>query len=128
MYWVRILAIRRAHIRLVTGCAKQWSAARDSVAQLVGAESDQIVFMGSGTEVNNTVFHSVVQRAPTGKRVRIVTTTVEHSSIVKMNDYLSARGVEVVSVPVDRCGQLVWEALDEAVTPDTDSGFRAVGK
>ena len=94
--------------------------AREAVAQLVGAESDQIVFMGSGTEANNTVFNSVVQRAPTGKRVRIVTTTVEHSSIVKMNDYLSARGVEVVSVPVDRYGQLVWEALDEAVTPDTD--------
>ena len=49
-----------------------------------------------------------------------MTTTVEHSSIVKMCDYLGARGVEVVSVPVDRCGQLVWEALDEAVTPDTD--------
>jgi len=95
-------------------------AAREAVAKLVGAEADQIVFMGSGTEANNTVFYSVVQRAPTGKRVRIVTTTVEHSSIVKMNDYLSARGVEVVSVPVDRCGQLVWEALDEAVTPDTD--------
>ena len=94
--------------------------ARDSVAQLVGAESDQIVFMGSGTEANNTVFNSVIQRAPTGKRVRIVTTTVEHSSIVKMCDYLSARGVEVVSVPVDRRGQLVWEALDEAVTPKTD--------
>ena len=95
-------------------------ASREAVAQLVGAESDQIVFMGSGTEANNTVFNSVVQRAQAGKRVRIVTTTVEHSSIVKMNDYLSARGVEVVSVPVDRCGQLVWEALDEAVTPDTD--------
>ncbi|MYC15411.1 MAG: cysteine desulfurase [Gemmatimonadetes bacterium] len=95
-------------------------SAREAVAQLVGAEPDQIVFMGSGTEANNTVFNSVVQRAPTGKRVRIVTTTVEHSSIVKMCDYLGARGVEVVSVPVDRCGQLVWEALDEAITPDTD--------
>ena len=95
-------------------------AAREVVANLVGAESDQIVFMGSGTEANNTVFNSAVQGAPTGKRVRIVTTTVEHSSIVKMNDYLSARGVEVVSVPVDRCGQLVWKDLDEAVTPDTD--------
>lgn len=94
-------------------------AAREAVAQLVGVEADQIVFMGSGTEANNTVFNSVVQRAKK-KWVRIVTTTVEHSSIVKMNDYLSARGVEVVSVPVDRCGQLVWEALAEAVTPDTD--------
>ena len=93
---------------------------REDVAKLVGAEADQIVFMGSGTEANNTVFNSVVQRAPTGKRVRIVTTTVEHSSIMKMCDYLNARGVEVVSVPVDRCGQLIWEALDEAVTSDTD--------
>ncbi len=95
-------------------------AAREAVANLVGAEADQIVFMGSGTEANNTVFNSVVQRAQTGKRVRIVTTTVEHSSIVKMNDYLSARGVEVVSVPVDGFGQLDWEVLDKAVTPDTD--------
>ena len=95
-------------------------AAREAVAKLVGAEADQIVFMGSGTEANNTVFYSVVQRAPTRKRVRIVTTAVEHSSIVKMCDYLGARGVEVVSVPVNRCGQLVWEALDEAITPDTD--------
>ena len=95
-------------------------ASRDAVAELVGAEADQIVFMGSGTEANNTVFNSVVQRAPMGKRVRIVTTAVEHSSIAKMCDYLSARGVEIVSVPVDRCGQLVWEELDEAVTPDTD--------
>ena len=99
---------------------EEMGAAREAVANLVGAEADQIVFMGSGTEANNTIFYSVVQRAQTGKRVRIVTTTVEHSSIVKMNDYLSARGVEVVSVPVDRYGQLVWEALDEAVTPDTD--------
>ena len=95
-------------------------ASRDAVAELVGAEADQIVFMGSGTEANNTVFNSVVQRAPMEKRVRIVTTTVEHSSIVKMCEYLGERGVEVVSVPVDRCGQLVWKALDEAVTPDTD--------
>ena len=95
-------------------------ASREAVANLVGAGADQIVFMGSGTEANNTVFNSVVQRAPKEKRVRIVTTTVEHSSIVKMNDYLSARGVELVSVPVDRYGQLVWEALDDAVTPNTD--------
>ncbi len=99
---------------------EEMGAAREAVANLVGAEADQIVFMGSGTEANNTIFYSVVQRAQTGKRVRIVTTTVEHSSIVKMNDYLSARGVEVVSVPVDGFGQLDWEALDEAVTPDTD--------
>ena len=95
-------------------------ASREAVAKLVGAEADQIVFMGSGTESNNTVFNSVVQRAPTEKGIRIVTTTVEHSSIVKMNNYLSARGVEVVSVPVDRCGQLVWDVLDDAVTPNTD--------
>ncbi len=94
--------------------------AREAVANLVGAEADQIVFMGSGTEANNTIFNSVVQRAPKGKRVRIVTTTVEHSSIVKMCDYLGARGVEVVSIPVDRCGQLVWDKFAEAVTPDTD--------
>ena len=41
--------------------------AREAVANLVGAEADQIVFMGSGTEVNNTVFNSVVQCAPNRK-------------------------------------------------------------
>ena len=42
-------------------------SAREAVANLVGAEADQVVFMGSGTEANNTIFNSVVQRAPTGK-------------------------------------------------------------
>ena len=95
--------------------------AREAVADLIGAAPEQIVFTGSGTEANNTVFHSVVQRAhQMGKRVRIVTTTVEHSSIVKMCDYLGATGADVVSVPVDRCGQLNWEGLDKAISPNAD--------
>ena len=103
MYWTTILAIRRApHSAGDRVREDQWLQRVKPLQKLVGAEADQIVFMGSGTEANNTVFNSVVQRAPTGKRFRIVTTTVEHSSIVKMCDYLGARGVEVVSVPVDR--------------------------
>ena len=92
--------------------------AREAVAKLIGAAPDQIVFTGSGTEANNTVFNSVMQR--TQKPVRIVTTTVEHSSIVKMCDYLGTTGAEIASVPVDRCGQLDWAMLDKAISPNTD--------
>lgn len=93
-------------------------AAREAVAKLIDAAPDQLVFTGSGTEANNTVFNSVVQRAQ--PPVRIVTTTVEHSSIVKMCDYLGTTGIEIVAVPVDRRGQLDWAILDKAISPNTD--------
>jgi cysteine desulfurase len=58
-------------------------AARSSVAALVGADSSQLIFTSSATEANNLVLASAVARAAGGP-ARIVTSPVEHSSVIKV--------------------------------------------
>ena len=84
--------------------------ARQQVAQLVGGESERVVFTGSGTEANNFVLFSAFDRAGTS-RPRIVTTSAEHSSVLKMVEYLERRGAEAVTVPVAKNGLVELEAI-----------------
>ena len=92
--------------------------AREVLAELIGSDSSQLFFTSSGTESNNTVFASVLRR---GKNTsRLVTTHVEHSSILKMCEHLNTHGVQVVYLPVDRAGHLAIADIEAAVTRDTD--------
>ncbi|MBK7782281.1 MAG: cysteine desulfurase [Ardenticatenia bacterium] len=96
----------------------QLRQARESVAALIGASDTQIIFTSGGTEANNVVLASVVQR-PNACR-RIVTSQVEHSSVLHMGKYLESMGCEVVYLPVDRYGLISLDDLDEAIRPQTD--------
>ena len=90
--------------------------ARASVADLIHADAESIVFTSSGTESNNLALHSgVALRAPG----RIVTTAVEHSSILKDCEFLARQGVEVVLLPVNRAGLIDLDELEATVTPET---------
>lgn len=56
-------------------------AARSSVAALVGADSSRLIFTSSATEANNIILSSAVARAAGGP-ARLVTSPVEHSSVI----------------------------------------------
>ena len=56
--------------------------AREKVAALIGTIPSKITFTSSGTESNNMAFYSSTRGK--GKKCRVITTTVEHSSIRKM--------------------------------------------
>ena len=90
--------------------ARQYLAkARQQIADILKVDFPDIVFTSSGTEANNMVFRSCVSgRAST---CRVVTTTVEHSSVLKMCEYLSAQGTDVAIVPVDPSGLVDIQAL-----------------
>ena len=60
--------------------------ARDSVASLVCADPECVVFTSGGTEANNQVLQSCLP--PSDGPMRIVTTTTEHSSILRSCEYL----------------------------------------
>ena len=77
--------------------------ARQSVAKLIGAESDEIVFTSGATESNNTAIFSGSAGNSEG---RIVTTAVEHSSVRSPCAWLRRKGVEVVEANVDRDGAI----------------------
>ena len=100
--------------------AKQALAtAREQVASLVGAEkSSEIVFTSGGTESNNLAIKGVALRNK-AKGNHIITSAVEHMSVVNICKYLQKQGFEVTFVPVDKQGVVDVEKLKAAVTDKT---------
>jgi cysteine desulfurase len=95
--------------------------ARESLAQLLGCNPSQIVFTSGGTEANNLIFNLLIARKLRGGRVpRVITTKIEHSSILKMCEYLEEVGVEVILIPTDRSGKIRVQEIESAMTNETD--------
>lgn len=77
--------------------------ARRQVADLIGAEADEITFTSGGTEASNQAIRGLAAAAAAGRR-RIVTSTVEHPATEMPCRRLAQSGFEVIRVPVDRRG------------------------
>ncbi len=98
--------------------ARELKHARRDVAGFLGAtDESEIVFTSGGTESNNAAFRSVLWTAK-GKR-KIVTSTVEHSSILKLAKALQEEGVHIDWIPVSGDGALDLEKLRTALTSET---------
>lgn len=94
-------------------------SAREQVAQLVGAEKPiEVIFTSGGTESNNLAIKGVALRNKT-KGNHIITTAVEHISVVNICKYLQKQGFEVTYVPVDKQGIVDLKKLEEAITDKT---------
>ncbi len=100
--------------------AKQALAtARQQVADLIGAEKPQeIVFTSGGTESNNLAIKGAALRNKK-KGNHIITSAVEHISVVNICKYLQKEGFDVTFVPVDKQGVVDLEKLKEAITDQT---------
>jgi cysteine desulfurase len=94
-------------------------AAREQVAQLVGAEKPiEVIFTSGGTESNNLAIKGVALRNK-AKGNHIITTAVEHISVVNICKFLQKQGFEVSFVPVDKQGIVDLKKLEEAITDKT---------
>jgi cysteine desulfurase len=91
--------------------------ARARVAQLIGAEPDEIIFTSCGTESDNTAIMSAVESLP-GRR-HIITTRVEHPAVLNFCKHLARKGYRVTFLPVNNYGQLNVDALLKAADEDT---------
>jgi len=97
---------------------QEMSAARESVAQALGAEPGEITFTSGGTESNNiALFGAARARRKRGRR--IVTTAIEHPSVLNTVARLEQEGFEVIRLQPDGAGKIAPEQFREAVTPDT---------
>jgi cysteine desulfurase len=85
--------------------------ARAQVARLIGALPEEIMFTGGGTEANNLAILGVVA-ASTGGNSLIVTTTVEHQSVINVCRHIERGQGSILSIPVDSQGLVL---VDEAV-------------
>jgi cysteine desulfurase len=91
--------------------------ARARVAQLIGAEPDEVIFTSCGTESDNTAIMSAVESLP-GRR-HIITTRVEHPAVLNFCKHLARKGYRVTFLPVNNYGQLNVDALLKAADEDT---------
>jgi cysteine desulfurase len=94
------------------------SAARAAIANRLGCDAKEIVFTSGGTEANNLALFGAANALRRRGR-RIVTSVVEHSSVLEAAKELGARGFEVVYLGVDRAGRVSENDLLQAVNRDT---------
>jgi len=90
--------------------------ARGHVADLVGAEPEEIVLLSGGTEANNLALDgALAPRGPAGRRVII--SAIEHQAVLHPAQALQDRGAALVHVGVDSHGLLLLDDLAAALAP-----------
>lgn len=91
--------------------------ARENVARLLGAAASEIIFTSCGTESDNAAIFSAINICP--KRRKVVISKVEHPAVLNVGKELERRGYRVAEVPVDSCGRIDMESLQETVDDNT---------
>lgn len=94
------------------------AAASEQLLAALGAKGGQVVFTSGGTEANNLALFGAAQARQRRGR-RIVTTAIEHSSVLACAGELEHRGFEVTQVPPDADGRIDARRMLEACGPDT---------
>jgi len=93
--------------------------ARSRVADLIKAERiNEIIFTSGGTESNNLAIEGVAYRNK-AKGNHIITSSIEHMSVMNICKHLSKQGFEVTYLPVDKYGFLDLQALEKEITDKT---------
>jgi len=92
--------------------------ARRDVAGLIGASAREIVFTSGATESNNLAIRGVASLAAPDRR-HIVTSAIEHKSVLEPARDLERGGWRLTVVPVGRDGCLNVDDVRAAITPDT---------
>lgn len=91
--------------------------AREQVADLIGAHPREVIFTSCATESNNAAIHAALRASPDKRH--IVTSTVEHSSVLNYCMALEKEGYRVTYLSVDRNGLLKLADLENAITDET---------
>lgn len=91
---------------------------RAQVAALLGCSQQEIVFTGGGSESNNLALKGLYF-AHGNRAAHIITSAVEHPSILEPCRFLERLGARVTYLPVDGTGRINPADLARAITPDT---------
>ena len=92
--------------------------ARGQMSRMLGCDPREIIFTSGGTESNNTVLKCVAWSLRKKGR-HIITTKIEHPSIMNTALFLMEDGCDVTFLPVDAYGSLDPDEVKKAVRTDT---------
>lgn len=94
------------------------TTAREQIAGVIGAKTEEIYFTAGGSEADNWALKAACE-AYEGKGRHIITTKIEHHAILHTCEYLEKKGVEVTYLNVDENGLVDLDELQKAIRPDT---------
>jgi len=92
--------------------------ARASVAELIGARSEEIVFTSGGTEADNHALKGIAY-ANAGKGDHIITTSIEHHAVMQVCKFLERTGTNITRLHVDKYGLVDADDVRKAITDKT---------
>jgi cysteine desulfurase len=92
--------------------------ARKQVADLIGAESNEIVFTSGGTESDNLAIRGIVEASPAREK-HIITSQIEHHAVLHTCEALGRQGIQVTYLRVDSEGKVDPCDVEKAITPQT---------
>ncbi|MHB1484166.1 MAG: aminotransferase class V-fold PLP-dependent enzyme [Saccharofermentanales bacterium] len=92
--------------------------ARERIAQVLNCNSEELIFTGSGSESNNLAIRGVAN-ACKDKGRHIISTKIEHSSVIRTCKDLEKKEYEVTYLSVDDSGFIDLKELERSIRPDT---------
>ncbi|MBN1525869.1 MAG: aminotransferase class V-fold PLP-dependent enzyme [Spirochaetales bacterium] len=97
---------------------------RQLTASFLGAAPDEVVFTGGGSESNNTVIKMYTcsgchAHCVKNERNEIITSAIEHPSVLEATQYLESNGKLVHFLPVDAAGKISIDAFREKISAKT---------
>jgi cysteine desulfurase len=98
--------------------AEVMERARKQVADAIHADPCEVYFTGCATESNNAVLTSVSSHFYPKKR-KIITTPIEHPSVISTLEHLKTQGIVVELCPVDHEGRVSPAVLEKMIDDDT---------
>lgn len=90
--------------------------ARINVATLFGCDQDEVVFTSGSTESNNMILKGL---SDLSTKKHIITTNVEHASVLETTKYLKTKGFNISYVKVDKNGIVDPKEIEDMITVDT---------
>ncbi len=90
--------------------------ARKRIANMINADSNEILLTSGGTESNNTAIYGIASRS---KGKHVITTSIEHDSILEPCKLLEKEGYRISYLPVDKHGLVDPENLKNEISDDT---------
>jgi cysteine desulfurase len=98
--------------------ARIMEEARQHVADAIHADPQEIVFTGCATESNNAVLMSLSTHFYPKKK-KIISTPIEHPSVINTLEFLKTQGIVVEYCSVDRYGRVILAELEKRIDDDT---------
>ncbi len=125
----RVIEVMNEHFRISYGnssslhsigqkAAQTLAKSRETVASLINAKSDEIIFTSSGTEADNIAILGVaLKNQNRGKH--IITSALEHHAVENTCKNLKNRGFSITFLPVDKYGLIDLRELEDMITDET---------